>query len=425
MQNDGSAAAIARHLVRDLSWGALVTTSTRSRGTNVSDPFGNPYSFADVAGVPYFYAADMDASMVDLFHGVGASPRASLALSEASVQLPNGSAADAACRIGDGAFGDPENPPCARLVLTGVVSKVAKGSAEEATANAALFSRHPSFKLMPKDHHFYTAKLDLDGIWLIAAYGGASIVDVADYFAVAAPLFEAPAPAPASATAPTVVETYAMHEKTTRAASSPPTSASRPFDGIIPATAKPTARSPPFFFHEAKLARWMVSTLTWGVLSTTSTRSQGTNVSDPFGNPYSFADVQGEVYLYGTTMDASMIDLFGKGSRPRATLALSEAALGGHKSLLWKQKCQIGKILGDPENPPCARLVLSGTVLKVEAGSHEEAAAKRALFGRHPSFAHYPPGHEFFVSRLAIDGLWLIDMFGGAAIIDVADYFAA
>ena len=28
----------------------------------------------------------------------------------------------------------------------------------------------------------------------------------------------------------------------------------------------------------------------------------------------------------------------------------------------WKQKCAIGQPLGDPENPPCARLVLTGTV---------------------------------------------------------------
>ena len=41
------------------------------------------------------------------------------------------------------------------------------------------------------------------------------------------------------------------------------------------------------------------------------------------------------------------------------------------------------------------------------------------------SFKDYPTSHDFFVGKLEIDGLWLIDMFGGAAIIKPAEYFAA
>ena len=41
------------------------------------------------------------------------------------------------------------------------------------------------------------------------------------------------------------------------------------------------------------------------------------------------------------------------------------------------------------------------------------------------SFRDYPTSHDFFVGKLEIDGLWLIDMFGGAAIIKPAEYFAA
>merc|ERR1719420_1950210 len=104
----------------------------------------------------------------------------------------------------------------------------------------------------------------------------------------------------------------------------------------------------------------MTATLTWGVLSTISTRSQGSNVSDSFGNPYSFADVGGVPYFYASGMDASMIDLFGsKSTSKRASLSLSEAALSGSDSqrLVWREKCKIGVGLGDPENPPCTRLV--------------------------------------------------------------------
>ena len=176
----------------------------------------------------------------------------------------------------------------------------------------------------------------------------------------------------------------------------------------------------------AKTARGLVSDLTWGVLSTVCTRKDGATVGDAFGNPYSFADVGGVPYFYASDMDASMIDAFGAGEKSnRANLALSEASLPGHHSLIWKESCEIGTALGDPENPPCARLVLSGNISKVAVGSAEETAAKKALVARHPSFANYPAGHSFYVAKLDLDGIWLIDFFGGAAIIKPSDYFGA
>jgi hypothetical protein len=42
----------------------------------------------------------------------------------------------------------------------------------------------------------------------------------------------------------------------------------------------------------AQFARAMVAELTWGTLSTLSTRSNGTTPGDAFGNPYSYADVR-------------------------------------------------------------------------------------------------------------------------------------
>ena len=77
----------ARWMAATLTWGALSTISTRVNGSTPGDAFGNPYSFADVKGVPYIYASDLDASMIDIFTAPGANPVASLALSEAT--LPN------------------------------------------------------------------------------------------------------------------------------------------------------------------------------------------------------------------------------------------------------------------------------------------------------------------------------------------------
>jgi hypothetical protein len=149
-------------------------------------------------------------------------------------------------------------------------------------------------------------------------------------------------------------------------------------------------------------------------------------VGDAFGNPYSFADVAGVPYFYASDLDASMVDLFGSANASkRASLSLSEAALGGTKSYLWKEKCKIGYGLGDPENPPCARLVLSGTMSKVEPASSEGESGKAALLKKHPSFALYPGGHGFYVAKMEIQTLWLIDFYGGAHILSPADYFAA
>jgi len=381
---DGTdAVALSRWMAAKLTWGTLSTTSTRSNGSQVGDAFGNPYSFADVGGVPYIYASNLDASAIDLFTAPDASPIGSLALSEAT--LPNTglatNATDAACVVGASTFGDPENPPCARLVLTGAWSKPAAGSDEYEEAYAALEERHPYFKELPSDHDFYVAKMTVTGVWLIGAYGGASVVEPEEYFA---------APEP---------------ERAAQVAAAAP----------APLTARP------WFWNHVAVARWMAETLDWGVLSTTSTRTEGTAVGDAFGNPYSFAEVGGVPYFYGSTLDASMTDAFaGAGASPRASLSLSEAELSGDDEL---SSCRIGAILGDPENPPCARLVLSGALVNV-SGTPEGAAAWAALVAKHPSFADYPASHDFFVSKLDVDALFFIDMFGGADYLDPAAYLA-
>ena len=127
--------------------------------------------------------------------------------------------------------------------------------------------------------------------------------------------------------------------------------------------------------------------------------------------------------MYATDLDASMVDLFvGNGSvksKARASLSLSEASYPGNELAA----CKIGGPLGDPENPPCARLVFTGNVSKVLTSTPEDIQAKDALFARHPSFKNYPSGHAFYVAKLNIDKIWLIDTFGGAAAIEPNEYY--
>merc|ERR1712048_1177809 len=113
-------------------------------------------------------------------------------------------------------------------------------------------------------------------------------------------------------------------------------------------------------------ARWMASTLTYGVLSSISTRTEGSKIGDPFGNPYSFADVGGVPYFWAAAMDVSWVDFFTAKSEPnpRATFALSEASLTGTDN--EQSACVVGSGFGDPENPPCARLVFSGEMSAID-----------------------------------------------------------
>ena len=76
---------------------------------------------------------------------------------------------------------DPEDPRCVRLVFGGKIRDIT-GSDEGNDAKSALFQRHPSMSKWPADHHWKIVTLDIDYIWMIDTFGGASIIDVDDYF---------------------------------------------------------------------------------------------------------------------------------------------------------------------------------------------------------------------------------------------------
>jgi hypothetical protein len=268
------------------------------------------------------------------------------------------------------------------LVLSGNFVRLEANSTEEATAKEALFDRHPSFSKFPSDHGFFAAKLEIDGIWLIDFYGGAPVITVEEYFAAS----------------PDMLRSAEM----------------KPVRSVDP-------RPDPS--QKVETARWMVKTLNWGVVATTSSRSESSTPGDAFGNPYAFADASNGIpYFWASDLDASITDL---NVSTRMTLALSEATLAGTSDEV--PACTIGEGLGgfgDAENPPCARLVLSGDFVRMEAESDEYTAAHAAMFERHPSFAHLPGDHGFFLGKLEIDSIWMVDMYGGATNMDVSEYLA-
>ncbi|KAM6549915.1 hypothetical protein CsatB_021591 [Cannabis sativa] len=158
------AAATARWLVAQNSWGVLNTISSDLKGA----PFGNVVSFSDGVpgkgkGVPYFYLTALDPTARDALK----DPRASLTVSEHTV----------------GTCGkiDPENPTCAKLTLTGKLKLIDQNSEEVEFARSALFSKHSEMEGWPKYHNFQFFKLEIENIFLIDWFGGPKPLTIDEY----------------------------------------------------------------------------------------------------------------------------------------------------------------------------------------------------------------------------------------------------
>mmetsp|Transcript_8457 Transcript_8457/g.21742 ORF Transcript_8457/g.21742 Transcript_8457/m.21742 type:complete len:196 (-) Transcript_8457:198-785(-) len=179
------------------------------------------------------------------------------------------------------------------------------------------------------------------------------------------------------------------------------------------------AAAPPIS-DKAGYARWMVSNMTWGVISTTSTMSTIQGMA--FGNPTSYAALDDGTPVFCVSgLDQSIIDLQ---SDSRMSLTMSRASADDGFSAC------AATAGGDPENPPCSRVVLSGTFDNVTDDETSKAVA--ALNATHPAMDSWgcfggdqPSGHDFYLAKLTLSQVWLINMYGGAAVLTAADYFNA
>ena len=129
-------------------------------------------------GVPYLYGTYMDQSFVD----VSENDIVALTLSEASLSsVCNDHESVKSCSLNN-QYGDPENPVCGRLTITGKLEVLKKNTTEYEFAKGALFERHTSMESWPEDHGWVIAKIDVQDLWLVDFYGGASVVQLDDYF---------------------------------------------------------------------------------------------------------------------------------------------------------------------------------------------------------------------------------------------------
>ncbi|KAL3526460.1 hypothetical protein ACH5RR_011116 [Cinchona calisaya] len=158
------AAAFARWLVCQSSWGVLSTIANDLGGT----PFGNVVSFSDGqpdkgSGIPYFYLTALDPTARYALK----DQRSSFTISE----YP----------IGTCGSKDPENPSCAKTTLIGKLKLLDGNSKEAEFAQNALFVKHPEMKDWPKDHNFQFFGLEIHDIFLINWFGGPKPLTVEQY----------------------------------------------------------------------------------------------------------------------------------------------------------------------------------------------------------------------------------------------------
>ncbi|XP_060524057.1 protein CREG1 isoform X2 [Cylas formicarius] len=162
-------ALMARYIMHYSEWVSLATTSTQSKITGF--PFVTLKSLSDgplnnATGVPYLYMTEMDVSGKDVEKDNRVTIMANLA------ELDYCSAKDL----------DPQDPRCAKVIVTGKLLKLKKNSPEYAFGLDALYARHPSMKNWPTDHQFYVAKVDMDQICVLDFFGGLKYVTKKEYF---------------------------------------------------------------------------------------------------------------------------------------------------------------------------------------------------------------------------------------------------
>ncbi|XP_055617248.1 protein CREG1 isoform X2 [Toxorhynchites rutilus septentrionalis] len=172
---------------------------------------------------------------------------------------------------------------------------------------------------------------------------------------------------------------------------------------------------PPPHTEYAKMARYLVHKAEWvsmGSLSTVDTIK-----GYPMVNIIAAADSArgakstGTLYFYLTMLDFTAQDL---SKDNRLTVLLS-----------MDQDLDCSKRGIDPMEPTCARIMISGRAIKLAEGSDEFNFGTNAMFSRHPAAKHWLDTHNFFLCKLDIVQIAVLDYYGGPHYVSVDEYMAA
>jgi len=172
---------------------------------------------------------------------------------------------------------------------------------------------------------------------------------------------------------------------------------------------------PPPYTDYAKMARYLVHNIDWTAMGTISTLPELKGF--PMVNVKATADSEreekstGNIYFYLTMLDFTAKDL-SKNNKLTTLFSI-------------EQNLYCSKNNVDPMEPTCARAMISGEALRIPKDSDEFKFGTNAMMSHHPAAATWLKNHEFFLCKLNISSIIVLDWYGGAHYVDSEDYFKA
>ncbi|XP_063704921.1 protein CREG1 [Culicoides brevitarsis] len=170
---------------------------------------------------------------------------------------------------------------------------------------------------------------------------------------------------------------------------------------------------PPPHEKYAEMARYIVHRSDWTSMGTNSLQFPGF----PMVNIISIADSPknakstGNIYFYLTDLDYTGKDL---SEDNKLTIMLSQ-----------DQDMSCRKANTDSMEPTCARIMMTGSIKKIVEGEEEFNFAREAMFSRHPAAKKWIATHKFYLCKLMIDNIVVLDYYGGPNYVKVEDYYNA
>lgn len=173
------------------------------------------------------------------------------------------------------------------------------------------------------------------------------------------------------------------------------------------------SNDPPPHTDYAKMARWLVHNSEWMATGTISTLKSIEGF--PMVNVIAMADSEkgekstGIIYFYLVMLDFTAQDL-SKRNQMTALFSLDQSLYCTQRNV-------------DPMEPTCARIMISGEALRVPRDTDEFNFAANAMKSHHPATAHWIDAHDFFLCKLNITQICVLDWYGGPHFVSVEDYY--
>ena len=318
--------------------------------------------------------------------GENHAPGVSLTLSQAS--LDPALFYMAACGSLESAV-DAEDPRCAKMTFTGNLHPCGDDTECVSIGKDALFNKHPTMKHWPKNHHFAVHELDVQGIWMIANFGGGSTITPKEYAAA---------------------DVGRSHEIEGGKAVDPPT-----FPG--------DDHDMPHWYQKAKRARWIVHNALWSTVTTTSSRprenAESTDTPGSFGNVRSITDgadwkvSTGKPVFYLPDVDPTARDI---AEDNYIVLTTSEASLAERVN-------KDGQVCGghDAGSPVCAQVALYGKAVPTK----KLRSALQWFKASHPLAPWLAKGGSHMQGTyytIELEKVVILDFYGGPTEVDVDEY---